>query len=147
MAELIDQLAAVPLFKDLNKKGLERLARVVRTRSFAAGEDIVKQGEEGVGFFLITKGRVAVITGDITINEIGAGDSFGEQALLDNYRRSATCRTTEPTECLALSRWDFNAEVRANPDIAIELLTLMSRRLREVEAKLQEVTKLVGSGT
>lgn len=138
MAEMVEELARVPLFKELNRKALERVARIARTRNFKAGEDIVKEGDEGVGFFLITKGRVDVTRGDTKLNTLGEGEFFGEMALLDNYRRAATVRAVEDTECVAMSRWDFTAELRANPDIAMELLTLMSRRLREVEARLQD---------
>jgi CRP/FNR family transcriptional regulator len=135
---MVTQLARVPLFKELNQKALERVAKIARNRSFKAGEDIVKEGDEGVGFFLITRGKVDVIRGNSTMASLGEGDFFGEMALLDNYRRSATVRTTADTECIAMSRWDFTAELRANPDIAMELLTLMSRRLRDLEAKIYD---------
>ena len=138
MAEMIDQIAHVPLFRDLNKKGLERLARIARTRTFKAGEEIVKEGDEGVGFFLIAKGTVDVTKAGQKLNTLGAGEFFGEMALLDNYRRAATVTAVGDTECIAMSRWDFIAELRANPDITMEMLTLMSRRLRQVEAKLTE---------
>ncbi len=72
------------------------------------------------------------------LNTLGAGEFFGEMALLDNYRRAATVTAVGDTECIAMSRWDFVAELRANPDITMEMLTLMSRRLRQVEAKLTE---------
>lgn len=138
MSDMVTQLARVPLFRELNQKALERVAKIARSRSFKAGEDIVKEGDEGVGFFLITKGAVDVLRGTQKIAHLGEGEFFGEMALLDNYRRSATVRATADTDCIAMSRWDFTAELRANPDIAMEMLTLMSRRLRELEAKIYE---------
>jgi CRP/FNR family cyclic AMP-dependent transcriptional regulator len=57
-------------------------------------------------------------------------------ALLDNYLRSATVRALEDTECLVLSRWDFLAELRTSPSIAVQMLPVLSRRLREAEAQL-----------
>lgn len=138
MATIEEQLAQVPLFKDLNKKGLERLARIARQRPFAAGDVIVKEGDEGVGFFLIASGKVSVTRGDQSLSTLRTGEFFGEMALIDNFRRSATCTALEPTECIAMSRWDFDAELRANPDIAMELLVTMSRRLREVESRLAD---------
>ncbi len=135
---LVSTLSRVPLFKDVPQKSLERLARVVRERNFKPGEAVVKEGEEGVGFFMITEGEVAVVAGDPekALGTLKAGEFFGEMALLDNHRRSATVRATVPTKCLALSRWDFAAEVRASPDLAMELLTLMSRRVRALDERL-----------
>jgi CRP-like cAMP-binding protein len=130
------QLADVPLFRDLNKRALDRIEKVVRERNFKAGETIVSQGDEGVGFFLITDGQVKVVRDGNDLATLGSGDFFGEQALLDNYRRSATVTAVVPTKTLAIMRSDFIAEVRANPDIAVEILAVMSRRLREVEDKL-----------
>ena len=130
------QLADVPLFRDLNKRALDRIEKVVRERNFKAGETIVTQGDEGVGFFLITDGQVKVVRDGNDLATLGSGDFFGEQALLDNYRRSATVTAAAPTKTLAIMRSDFIAEVRANPDIAVEILAVMSRRLREVEDKL-----------
>ena len=138
MAELMDQLAHVPLFKDLDKKGLERLVRIARIRNYKAGENIVKEGDEGVGFFMIANGSVDVTKSGQKLATLHAGEFFGEMALLDNYWRAATVTAIGDTECIAMSRWDFNAELRANPDIAMEMLSLMSRRLREVEQKLTE---------
>ncbi|MBI5949537.1 MAG: cyclic nucleotide-binding domain-containing protein [Chloroflexi bacterium] len=135
---LISTLSRVPLFRDVPHKSLERLSKVVRERTFKPGEAVVKEGEEGVGFFMITEGEVAVVAGDPekALGTLKAGDFFGEMALLDSHRRSATVRASVPTKCLALSRWDFAAEVRANPDLAMELLTLMSRRVRELDERL-----------
>lgn len=131
-----EALARVPLFKDLKRSALERLERVARERQFKAGDTIVSQGDEGVGFFLISSGRVDVTRDGTHLASLGAGDFFGEQALLDNYRRSATVKASEDTATVAVMRSDFLAEVRASPDLAIELLAAMSRRLREVEDRL-----------
>jgi CRP/FNR family cyclic AMP-dependent transcriptional regulator len=133
-----DDLAKVPLFRDLNKKALERLAKVARPRNFRSGEQVVKEGDEGVGFFLINSGKVDVTRGGTHLNSLGAGQFFGEMALLDNYRRSATVTASEPTACLGIMRSDFIAELRGSPDIAVEMLTLMSRRIRELDQRLAE---------
>ena len=129
-------ISDVPLFKDLNKKALDRLEKAARDRTFKAGETIVSQGDEGVGFFMITDGSVKVTRDGRELATLGPGQWFGEQALLDNYRRGATVTADSPTKTLALMRSDFLAEVRANPDMAIEILAVISRRLREVEDQL-----------
>jgi CRP-like cAMP-binding protein len=138
MASKVEMLAAVPLFRDLPKRTLERLDRIAVNRSFSEGEAIVKEGDEGVGFFLILEGQVDVTRGDAKLNTLHNGDFFGEMALLDNHRRSATVTATKPTTCMGLSRWDFVAELRSNPDLAVEMLQVMSRRLRELDARVSE---------
>ena len=135
MSTMMDSLLQVPMFKDLDKKALARLEKIARQRTFKAGDVIVKEGDEGVGFFLITSGTVTVTKEGHELAKLGAGDVFGEMALLDNFRRSATVTATEPTTTLAMLRSDFIAELRANADLAVDLLALMSRRVREADAR------------
>ena len=131
-----EMLAKVPMFQDLPKKSLDRIAKFVRARNFQAGDVIFKEGEEGVGFFLITAGKVDVVRGGTVIASIADGGFFGEMALLDNHRRSATVKAATDTACLAIMRSDFLAELRNNPDLAVEMLNTMSRRVRELDDKL-----------
>lgn len=131
-----DALTKVPLFRDLDKKQIGRLEQIARERNFKSGAPIVQEGDEGVGFFLITSGKVDVTRDGAALATIGPGDFFGEMALLDNYRRSATVTANGEVSTLALLRSDFMAELRGNADLAIELLVLMSRRLREADDAL-----------
>lgn len=131
-------LAQVPLFQDLDEKALGRLERLTRERAFGTGEVIVKEGDEGTGFFLITSGKVVVTREGTELSVLGVDEFFGEMALLDNYRRSATVTAKEPTTCLAMLRSDFIAELRSNGDLAVEILALMSRRVREADRRLAQ---------
>jgi CRP/FNR family transcriptional regulator/CRP/FNR family cyclic AMP-dependent transcriptional regulator len=70
------------------------------------------------------------------LNTLGPGQTFGEMALLDGAPRAATITALEDTTCLVLSRWDFVAELQTNPHMAVAMLPVLSRRLREVEARL-----------
>ena len=135
-----DTLAQVPLFSQLSRKDLQRLARGTVRRRFDKGSVIVKEGDQAVAFYLISSGRAEVIKGaegskPRVLSTLGPGDFFGEMALLDGYLRSASVRTLEESECLVLSRWDFLAEVRSSPSIAVQMLPVLSRRLREVESQ------------
>jgi CRP/FNR family transcriptional regulator len=137
-----DQLGTVPLFEHLSRKDLSRLGRAVVERKYKRGETIVKEGEQAVAFFMITKGRVAVTRSGKSKNgkalaEFGVGNVFGEMALLDGLPRDATVKAVDDTECLVLSRWDFVAELRTNPHIAVAMLPILSRRLRDANAKLE----------
>lgn len=135
MADTLEQLANIPLFGDLPVKSLQRIERIATTRDYAEGDVIFDTGDEGVGVFLIVDGQVEVLRDGTSLAKLGAGDVFGEMALIDHYRRSATVRALAPTKTIMIPRWDFISEIRANPDIAVHLLQVMSRRLREVDER------------
>lgn len=128
-----ETLASVPLFSQLKKGDLKRLGKAVVQRTFRQGEKIVEEGELASSFFVILKGRVEVTKGGKRLNVLGPGQFFGEMALLDGYPRVATVTTLEDTECLVLTRWHFTAELRTNPKIAINMLPVLSKRIRELE--------------
>ena len=136
-----ETLAQVPLFSQLSHKDLKRLAKGTVSRHSSKGEVIVREAGRAVAFSLSLSGDVEVVKGadgasPRVLSTLGPGDFFGEMALLDGYMRSASVRALEDTECLVLSRWDFMAELRSSPYIAVQMLPVLSRRLREAEAKL-----------
>ena len=136
-----DMLARVPLFSEVSKKDLQRLAKTMVSRNFGPGELILKEGDHAVGFFIVLSGRLEVVKGLNTDNPrtaatLGPGDFFGEMALLTDYRLSASLRTLETTECLAMSRISFRPALRTQPSMALKMLPVMARRLREADAKL-----------
>lgn len=136
-----DTLAQVALFSELSRKDLKRLAAGAVSRNFAKGDIIVKEGEQATAFYLMCSGRAEVLKGldgsrPRVLGTLSPGDFFGDMALLDGYPRSATVRASEETECLVLYRWDFLAELRTSPSIALQMLPVLSRRLRDAEAQL-----------
>lgn len=133
---LEDTLAGVPLFSQMSRRDLTRLAKATVTRQFRKGEVIVKEGDQAVAFYVVSKGKVEVFKGQRVLTTCGPGEVFGDMALLDNYPRSASVRAVEDTECLVLSRWDFLGELRTNPHIAVAMLPILSRRLREADERL-----------
>lgn len=128
-----EDLAKVWIFSKLEKSDLERIGKVVVPRSYKAGDEIVKEGEQAVAFYVIVKGKVEVTKAGEVLNTLHAGDGFGEMALLDGWPRVASVIATEDTECLVMTRWDFAAELRTNPTIALAMLPVMSKRIRELE--------------
>jgi len=137
-----EQLSQIPLFADLTRKELQVIGKSCRERDFAQGSLLIKQGETGAGLFIIISGHAQVIQdvqdldGTIVHRElatIGPGDVIGEMALLDDLPRSASVVATDPCHCLLLPQWDFRAALRESPDIAIKLLAVLSRRLRQAE--------------
>src|SRR5262245_17493606 len=94
-------LAQVPLFSRLEPESLAVLGQVAVERRYDAGAEIVTEGEGGVAFFLMTEGTAEVVhPGSGAATTLTPGASFGEMALLDGQRRSATIRAVTPVTCL-----------------------------------------------
>lgn len=132
-----DALSKVSIFSDLSHKELQLLAANARERQFAAGETVIRQGETGVGLFVVLSGKVRVMQradgGERELGVFGKDAVLGEMALLDDLPRTATVIASEPTKVLIIPVWDFRAALRENPDIALKLLAVLSRRLRTAE--------------
>ncbi len=128
----IQLLGGVALFDGIGPDGLAMVAERAVEVDFAAGRTIVRQGEVGTGFFLITTGRARVVRDGQTIAELGPGEFFGELSLLDGEPRIATVVAEVPTDCLALASWEFEALLESQPRLAIAILRGVARRLRNV---------------
>ena len=138
-----DVLNEVPIFAGLDRKHLKRLSSLMVPRSFKAGAAIVRENDQPAGFFVITSGKVEVVRGAAgdkpqVLATLGPGDFFGEMALFEGQARSATVRALEDTECLAMTAWDFRAELSTDAEIAMAVLETVVRRLRDLEARLAE---------
>jgi CRP-like cAMP-binding protein len=127
-------LGQVSLFAGVEPRHLERLGRQFRDRSFPEGAVVTREGESGVGFFVVVEGSASVSIGGETRATIGPGDSFGEMALLDEGPRSATIVAATDLRCLALSAWEFKPFVEENPSVAWAMLRTLAGRLRSLEA-------------
>jgi CRP-like cAMP-binding protein len=131
-----DTLANVELFAELPRRDLSRLAKVTVVRDYDKGAVIVKEGELGVAFYVVAEGRVEVVKDlgtdkEQVVAEMGPDSFFGEMALFDNQVRSASVRAMIPTQCLVITKWDFNAELTGpGARIAIALLAVLARRIR-----------------
>ncbi len=138
-----DMLEKVPIFAGLDRKHVNQLSRIMVPRTFKTGDVIIKEGDQGAGVFVIISGQVEVVGGaqkasPTVLNRLGPGDFFGEMALFEGFPRSATVRCLKDTECLAMTRWDFRAELNSHSEIAIAVIEAMARRLRKTDARLTE---------
>src|SRR5438045_3205442 len=145
MADNVEFLKHVRLFEDLDRKSLEAIANAAVEQSYTAGQDIVRQGDTGVGAFILKSGRVEAVQDrgghQHKLTELKPGDVFGEMALLDEFPRSATVRAVEPTTCLGIQRWHFRGLLESHPQIALALLPMLTRRVRNAEHMLPEAAR------
>jgi CRP/FNR family transcriptional regulator, cyclic AMP receptor protein len=137
MMAVEDTLANVELFADLSKEDLARMARLTVVRDYKDGDVIVRENEAGVAFYVIAKGKVEVVKGlgspdEQVIDTLGEEQFFGEMALFDNQVRSASVRASGDVQCLVLTKWDFNAELTQNSHIAVAMLAVLARRIRNM---------------
>jgi CRP/FNR family transcriptional regulator, cyclic AMP receptor protein len=137
--ECIELLAHIPLFCELSRRELHKLASAAIQRDYPAGTIIVHQGEPGVGLYVIISGRARVqqrLTdgSDRELALLGGGDIFGEMALLDISPRSASVLAQEETKAMIIPIFDFRALLHDDADIAIKLLAVLARRVRTAES-------------
>lgn len=128
-------LAKVPLFRGLNTKQIRILAESATHRTFDAGEEIVTQGDRGIGLYVILSGGAEAVhtTADgekVVVNTFGLTDFFGELAMLSDEPRTASVTATEPTECLVLTRWEFVGKLKTDGEMAVVILQELAKRFQ-----------------
>jgi CRP/FNR family transcriptional regulator, cyclic AMP receptor protein len=128
--DTVGALAKVPLFSDCSQRELQTIARVVRDISHAAGTVIAREGDPGVGLFVIVSGTAEVSIGGRKKITLGPGDFFGEIALLDGGPRTATVTARTDVQLLGLTEWVFRGLMTEHPSIALKTLQQMATRLR-----------------
>ncbi|HEY8598272.1 MAG TPA: cyclic nucleotide-binding domain-containing protein [Thermomicrobiales bacterium] len=138
----LELLRQVPLFSGLNEEGLRSLAAVSRVFTLPQGDEIIEEGaelfEEDDGLYLLVDGTVEVRKGAVdgvggqVVAQFGRGEFFGEMALLDGQPRSASVFATSEVLCLVLNRADLQRQLRSDPEIALKMLAVLSRRLRRM---------------
>ena len=137
-----EMLQNVPIFSELGRRDLGRLAKLMVPRQVKSGEVIIKEGDQAAGFFVVSSGKLEAVRGEGGSEQhlatYGPGDFFGEMALFEGFPRSATVRALDDSECLAMTRWDFMAEMKNHPEIAVGMLPVLVRRLRDADARVQE---------
>jgi CRP/FNR family cyclic AMP-dependent transcriptional regulator len=136
-------LCNVSLFAHLTESELRPLAQRLVSRRYSAGEEILSQGSTGSSLYIVKSGLVEIVVTDPQGNQhpvahFGPGQAFGEFALLDGLPRSAGAIARERSELLILMRPEFFIFLEQNPKVAINLLVLLSRRLRFALQRIDE---------
>jgi len=142
MAANVSILAEVPLFSLLDDDERATLAAMVMVKRFDKGETIFAYGDPGEAVFVVHRGSVQVYVenteGDkIILAENPPGELFGEISLLDGGARTATAVAVDETECLVLDRARLLELITKHPHAAMDLLTVMGRRLRATDELLR----------
>jgi CRP-like cAMP-binding protein len=139
--ETIALLHQVPAFATLIADDLAAVAEVIVPRTFGAGEVVFREGDTGDTCYVVRAGHFRAVREHndgrtITLATFGPGEIFGELAMFDAERRSASVEALDDTEAAAILGTDMRRLLRAHPDIAVKLLAALSRRLRETNERL-----------
>jgi CRP-like cAMP-binding protein len=134
-------LSQVPVFETLGEAELARVSEVAVPRRFPAGQVIFREGDQSDTCYVMRSGHARAVrehAGGRTISlaHFGPGDIFGELAMFDDERRSATVQAVESTEAIAILGGDMRRLLGVYPDIAVKLLAALGRRLRETNERL-----------
>ena len=137
-------LKQVPLFAGLADEDIDELMSVAKRRTFRSGEVIFHREDPGQVLYVIKEGKVKIslISPDgqeISLVVFGKGECFGEFALLDGLPRSADAVAMEKVECYTLQRSDFHKAIMKNPKIAIQVMEVLSKRLRSTDQMVEDL--------
>lgn len=127
-----NKLAQVPIFAGCSKRELAIITRAAKEVSHKEGTVIAREGERGIGLFLILEGQCNVTIGGKTKARLGPGDFFGEVALLDGGPRTATVTAMSPVRLAGITGWVFRGLLMEHPSIALRTLESVAGRLRSV---------------
>jgi CRP/FNR family transcriptional regulator, cyclic AMP receptor protein len=142
-AEFAVILETNPLFADLGTDELQRISSLCHIKQLAAGEMLFRRGDSGDALFGVRRGQIRMETGGAngsrrTLNLLGAGDLFGEVAVLDGQGRTADAAAGEDTELFVLRREDLFAHLEREPQVAVKLIALLCRRIRWMGERMEE---------
>lgn len=135
-------LRSASLFAALDERQRARLGDLMTVRRFDAGTTILRQGTSAVALYLILEGDVEVSREPeeggrpVALATLHPGDVFGEMAVLDDDTRSSSVIAQTPVRCALLSRWELLQELRRHPELAIELIRVLARRIRVLDERL-----------
>ena len=136
MAVTADTLRSVPLFSGLSDRDLSHLAATMRDRTYSEGAAVTAEGGRGSWFFVIETGDADVVVDGNKVGTLTAGDYFGEIALIDDGKRTASVMAATDLRCWVLPPWEFRPWVKENPEVAWALLETLAARLRAAEQRV-----------
>ena len=138
----LEALRSVPLFASLDDDAARDLRSLLSEKTVPQNTRLFRQGDSGDAMYLIESGRVRISIRDhdkqeLTLAELAQGDFFGEMSIIDGRQRSADAQVIEDSRLAVLSREAFLSFVRKKPDVALEMLSALTDRLRRTDELLR----------
>jgi CRP/FNR family cyclic AMP-dependent transcriptional regulator len=138
----LEAIRSVPLFASLDDDAANNLRNLLSEKIVPQDTRLFRQGDTGDAMYLIESGRVRISIRDedkqdVTLAELAQGDFFGEMSIIDGRQRSADAHVIQEARLAILSRNAFLSFVRTNPDVALEMLSALTDRLRRTDELLR----------
>jgi CRP/FNR family transcriptional regulator, cyclic AMP receptor protein len=145
MQKELTATSRISIFSKLSPDDVEQLAKIVTQKEYAADTAVFFQDEPSDSLYMVLKGSVKVTTAseggvEKVLDILGAGEIFGELAMLDGHPRSATVTTCEPTEMASISRKDFKNFAAGRPEILWKLMESLCERIRKTSDSMLEMS-------
>jgi CRP/FNR family transcriptional regulator len=139
--EVVDLLARVPAFATLERDDLQQIAMLAVPRQFEPGQVVFRKGDQSDTCYIVRSGHARAVREHpdgrtITLATFGPGDIFGELAMFEDERRSATVEAIEQTSAVAVLGPDMRRLMSIHPQISMRLAIALGRRLRETNERL-----------
>ncbi|GAC1439283.1 MAG: Crp/Fnr family transcriptional regulator [Solirubrobacteraceae bacterium] len=139
--ETLDLLSRVPVFETLSVEDLSKIAEVAVPRTFEPGQVVFREGDASDTCYLVREGHARAVRAHtdgrtITLATFGPGDIFGELAMFESERRSATVEAIEAVGVIAILGGDMRRLLSEHHDMTLKLVIALGRRLRETNERL-----------
>jgi len=143
--KLVEHITSVPLFQGLPREHREDLAMIVVDQTLKKAQPIFSEGDEGNGFYVVISGRVKIFKLSLDGKEqilhiLNPGEPFGEVAVFAGERFPAHAETLEESRIFFFPRLAFIDLIRKNPNLALNMLAVLSRRLRKFTAMVEDLS-------
>lgn len=130
-----DSLSRLGIFSNLEPQQLEVLKQYSAIRAYPKNTVLIHEGDEASSLYAIESGKVDVYLNnedgrEIIINELSAGDTFGELGLIDDAPRSASIRTTKASKMIVIQKRGFNEVLTSHPELGLHILKYLTKRVR-----------------
>jgi CRP/FNR family transcriptional regulator len=145
MEKILNIISNTPLFSGLDENQVREISRIAVHKHLKKGETIFIEGDEGNGFYIVIEGNVKIFKLSIEGKEhilhfFGAGEPIGEVPVFSGQQFPANAEAVEPTHLLFFPRASFIDLISKNPSLSINMLAVLSKRLREFSLKIENLS-------
>jgi CRP/FNR family transcriptional regulator len=145
MENILNIISAIPLFNGLPDDQLSEIRQIAVEKQFGKGQTIFSEGDETTGLFVVVDGRIKIYKvssegKEQILHIFEAGQSFGEVTVFTGQQLPANAQTLAKSRLLLFPRSAFVALVTANPSLALNLLAIMSKKLRQFAAQIENLS-------
>ncbi|MBI5198770.1 MAG: Crp/Fnr family transcriptional regulator [Nitrospirae bacterium] len=149
--ERSDFLKSVPLFSDLNREELRQIESISGEKRYRKNEIIFHAEDLGAYLFILKEGSVKIsLQGregrEVILRILYPKEFFGDMALLDGYHRSATVTAFEDSKAVLINREDFLNLIGKHPEVALKIMSILSKRLRKADERIASLVFLDAHG-